>query len=236
MILSLILLTFLSCSQPSTAFLPSPDTQNARRPATATATPTTATTLHMVTMGKNYKPKWKKLKTLSDSDSTTKTPPSQIGLTGTVPVVFRMGNETKTTMATVGDPLVDIASQAGQYIKYGCGKGECGSCECLAGGQWIRPCVAVVPPDFDVEGTGQYVITVKGVKNKSRSSGKFYSVKSFLMGFYNNVLGMAGMVITRRAAKKNYNERIDYEDMVKQKVLEKKRLAGLEEKEGTLRP
>jgi len=94
----------------------------------------------------------------------------------------------------------------------------------------------VVPPDFDVEGTGQYVITVKGVKNKSRSSGKFYSVKSFLMGFYNNVLGMAGMVITRRAAKKNYNERIDYEDMVKQKVLEKKRLAGLEEKEGTLRP
>jgi len=137
-----------------------------------------------------------------------------------------MGNETKTSMASVGQPIRDVASQAGQYIKYGCGKGECGTCECLSNGQWIRPCTAVVPADFDMDGSGQYVIQVKEVKNKARSSGKFYSVRSFLMGFYNNILGMAGMVLTRRAAKKNYEERMDYEGMVKQKVLEKKRLAA----------
>jgi len=87
----------------------------------------------------------------------------------------------------------------------------------------------VVPADFDIDGSGNYVIQVKEVKNKARSSGKFYSVRSFLMGFYNNILGMAGMVLTKRAAKKNYEERIGYEDMVKAKVAEKKRLAALGE-------
>lgn len=146
-------------------------------------------------------------------------------------MVFKMGDETRTSVANVGDPLQDVASQAGQYIKYGCGKGECGTCESLCNGQWIRPCTAVVPADYDVDGSGQYVIQVKEVKNKAKSSGKFYSVRSFLFGFYNNVLGMAGMVITKRAAKKNYEERIEYEEMVKQRALEKKRLAALNKEE-----
>jgi len=231
-ILSLIFFAFLY-SQPSTAFLPAPDSQG-RQPTTQTyISPNRVIStipLHGIAIGKNYQPKWKKKKTLADESGE---PPAfdSVGLTGTVPVLFKMGNETRTTMATVGQPLRDVASQAGQYIKYGCGKGECGACECLSNGQWIRPCTAVVPANFDVDGSGEYVITVKAVKNKARSSGKFYSVRSFLMGFYNNVLGMAGMVITRRAAKKNYNERMDYEDMVKQKVLEKKRLAALQKAE-----
>jgi len=179
----------------------------------------------MIAVGKSYQPKWKKKKTLAE-ESDTPPAPDSVGLTGTVPVMFKMGNETKTSMASVGQPIRDVASQAGQYIKYGCGKGECGTCECLSNGQWIRPCTAVVPADFDMDGSGQYVIQVKEVKNKARSSGKFYSVRSFLMGFYNNILGMAGMVLTKRAAKKNYEERMDYEDMVKQRVLEKKRLAA----------
>lgn len=235
---SILLLAFLTY-QPSTAFQPSPTTTaipntrpsipNHQNPKPSLATIlTTATTLQMVAIGKNYTPKWKKLKTLSDESPTgSPPPPSEIGLTGTVPVIFQMGNETKTTMASVGQPLVDVASQAGQYIKYGCGKGECGTCECLSNGKFIRPCIAVVPADYDMDGSGTYTIAVKAVKNKARSSGKFYSVRSFLMGFYNNVLGMASMVLTRRAAKKNYNERMDYEDMVKAKVAEKKRLAAL---------
>jgi len=234
-ILSLIFLAFLS-SQPSTAFLPAPDSQS-RRPITQTHISTNSIIstipLHGIAIGKNYQPKWKKKKTLADEAGEPAAFDS-VGLTGTVPVLFKMGDETRTTMATVGQPLRDVASQAGQYIQYGCGKGECGKCECLSNGQWIRPCTAVVPADYDVNGDGQYLITVKAVKNKARSSGKFYSVRSFLMGFYNNVLGMAGMVMTRRAAKKNYTERMDYEDMVKQKVLEKKRLAASQKAEGVL--
>lgn len=232
--LSLIFLAILS-SRPSTAFLPAPDSQIRPHTIPTYISPNRIISnipLHGIAIGKNYKPKWKKKKTLADESGE---PPAfdSAGLTGTVPVLFKMGNETRTTMATVGQPLRDVASQAGQYIKYGCGKGECGTCECLSNGQWIRPCTAVVPADFDVDGSGQYVITVKAVKNKAKSSGKFYSVRSFFMGFYNNVLGMAGMVITRRAAKKNYNERMEYEDMVKQKVLEKKRSAALQKAEGS---
>jgi aerobic-type carbon monoxide dehydrogenase small subunit (CoxS/CutS family) len=145
----------------------------------------------------------------------------EIGLYGTVPVVFQQGEETKRTMALPGQPLREVAIQAGQFIKYGCGKGECGTCEALVNGQWVRPCSINVPADL-LEGQ-EYVVQVKSVKNKASSSGKFYSVRSFLYGFYNNVLGMAGMVAYKRNAKRNYQERMEYEDMVRQKTLEKKR-------------
>lgn len=222
--LSLLLLTLLT-PNPTTAFIPQSHSQQ-HTPTTTTHTHSNVP-LHMIAVGKSYQPKWKKKKTLAEESGET-APPSAVGLTGTVPVMFKMGDETKTSMASVGQPLRDVASQAGQYIKYGCGKGECGTCECLSNGQWIRPCTAVVPADFDMDGSGTYTIMVKEVKNKARSSGKFYSVRSFLMGFYNNILGMGGMIFTRRAAKRNYDERMGYEDMVKAKVMEKKRLAELE--------
>jgi len=174
----------------------------------------------MIAIGKNYQPKWKKKKTLAEEMGDKLPDYKDVGLSGTVSVVFKAGDETTTTMARVGQPIRDVAVQANQFIKYGCGKGECGTCEALCNGKYIRPCTAVIPPDFEGE---EYVIQVQKVKSKkTMSSGKFYSVRSFLMGFYTNVLGMAGCVITRRAAKKNYNERMDYEDMVKQMVLEKK--------------
>ena len=67
-----------------------------------------------------------------------------------------------------------------------------------------------------------YIIQVKEVKSKGRSSGKFYSVRSFIMGFYNNLLGMFGFVRDRRLARRNYQERMDYEDLIAKKVAEKK--------------
>ena len=50
---------------------------------------------------------------------------SAVGLVGTIPVIFEQGNETRKTMALAGQPLSEVAAQAGQYIKYKCGKGEC---------------------------------------------------------------------------------------------------------------
>ena len=169
-----------------------------------------------------YEPKWKKKATLAETVGPVKDF-KEVGLKGTVSVVFKQGNETKTTMALAGLPLRDAAIQAGQFIKYGCGKGECGTCECLVDGQWIRPCSTFVP-----DTTEEYLVQVKEVKNKAKSSGKFYSVRSFLMGFYNNLLGMVGFVKYRRNAKKNWEERREYEDLVRQKTLEKKRARAAE--------
>uniref|UniRef100_A0A7S2WPK8 2Fe-2S ferredoxin-type domain-containing protein n=1 Tax=Eucampia antarctica TaxID=49252 RepID=A0A7S2WPK8_9STRA len=184
---------------------------------------TVDTRLHMaIQIGKNYKPKWKKKETLADQEDGFITNDLEKGLVGTVSVVFKQGDVTKNTMAIPGQPISDVATQAGQFIKYGCGKGECGTCEAMCNGKWIRPCQATVPADLS---PGQdLVIQVKKVNNKAKSSGKFYSFRSIFMGFWNNLLGMLGMLITRKAAKKNYTERIDFEDMVAKLTAEKKAL------------
>jgi ferredoxin len=170
--------------------------------------------------GKGYVPKWTKKSTLADEQgSINDLGFANVGLKGTIPVVFRQGNETRTSMAWAGQPLRDVATQAGQFIKYGCGKGECGTCECMVNGKWIRPCTATVPAVVSGE---QLIVQVKAIKTKSKSSGKFFSLRSFIMGFWNNLLGMIGFVKFRKAAKKNWEERKAYEDLVAQKTLEKK--------------
>jgi len=172
-----------------------------------------------IPIGKNYKTKWKKQATLVEKAGKDFTAKDK-GLTGTVNIVFKSGESTLSTYASPGDPLRDVASQAGQFIKYGCGKGECGTCQALCGGKYVKPCVALVPSD--VPNGEDYVLQVQATKRKAASSGKFYSVRSIIMGFWNNVLGMIGMAITRRAAKKNYDDRIEFEDMIAKRTREKK--------------
>jgi len=172
--------------------------------------------LNAIKVGKGYTPKWKKKETLGGGDLSEE----EKGLKGDVTVVFKTGNETIRTTAIVGQPISDVASQAGQFIKYGCGKGECGTCESLCNGKWIRPCVETVPGNLaDDE---EYIIVVKETKSRAKSSGKFYSFRSFIMGFYNNLIGMVGFVKTRKAAKKNWSERQEYEDLIAKKVAAKK--------------
>lgn len=171
---------------------------------------------------KKYEPKWKKKQTLSEQLYGASPPAfEELGIKGDVSVVFRQGNATKVTMAMRGQPMRDVATQAGQFIKYGCGKGECGTCEALVQGKWVRPCTALIPAD--ASSSEEFVIVVKEVKSKSASSGKFFSVKSFLMGFWNNLLGMVGFVKSRRDAKRSWSERKEYEELIKLKALEKKK-------------
>jgi ferredoxin len=165
-----------------------------------------------------YKPKWKKLGTLAEEmGSVADIGYEKVGLKGTIPVVFNQGTDTRTSMAFAGQPLRDVASQAGQYIKYGCGKGECGTCECMVDGKWIRPCIATVPAMSDGD---EYSVQLKANSAKSTSSGTFFSVRSFIMGFWNNILGMVGFVKMRRAARANWEERQSYEDRVAQRTKE----------------
>ena len=164
-----------------------------------------------------YVPKWKKKETLADQFGDISD--DDKGLIGTIPVIFKQGNETRRTLANPGQPLSFVAAQAGQPVRYGCKKGECGTCECMANGKWVRPCVETVP---DWAPGQELVLVLKELKSKSTSSGKFYSVKSFFMGFYNNFVGMFGFVKQRKAAKKNWEERQEYEHLVKVLTAEKK--------------
>jgi len=169
---------------------------------------------------KGYDPKWKKLETLADKTGGVGDLGNDgVGLVGTIQVTFKEGNATKSTMAIAGQPLSDVATQAGQFIKYGCGKGECGTCESLADGKWIRPCSTNVP---FLDPGSEYVIQVKETKARAKAATKFFSVTSFFSGFKNNLIGMVGFVTTRRLVKKNFDERMEYEDMLAKKVAEKK--------------
>lgn len=171
------------------------------------------------TTKEGYVPKWKKKKTLGDDGDNLDF--SAKGIKGTVPVLFKQGDVTKSTMAMPGQPLRDVATQAGQFIKYGCGKGECGTCEAMCNGKWVRPCKDVVPVGLDPE--EEIVVTVKDIASKTTSSGQFFSIKSFFMGFYNNVLGMVGFVKYRENAKKNWEERQEYEELIRTLTLEKRK-------------
>jgi len=182
--------------------------------------------LHAVTSPekkKAYVPKWKKSQTLAEeSGENSKKNAKGTGLIGTIPVVFNQGDDTRTTMAIPGQPLSDVAAQAGQFIRYGCKKGECGTCQAMCDGEWIRPCVSKIP----VLAAGEeYTVTFNAIKSKTTNSGKFFSVRSFFMGFYNNVLGMVGFVKQRRAARKNFQERVDIEMSIEDLAAEKRRLA-----------
>jgi len=172
-----------------------------------------------------YVPKWTKKVTVAETmGSINDLGFDRVGLKGDIPVVFQQGNVTRTSMAWAGQPYRDVATQAGQFIKYGCGKGECGTCECMVNGKWIRPCIATVPPmpaNADKnDDTNKLVVTIKAMKSKSTSSGTFFSIRSFFMGFWNNLLGMIGFVKFIKAAKLNWEERIEYEDRVRQRTKE----------------
>ena len=84
-----------------------------------------------------------------------------------------------------------VAAQAGQYIKYHCKKGECGTCEVRVDGKWIRTCVSQVPY---VEAGDTFSVHVKGSMKKPKKSARFYSFRSIVAGWKNNLMGMFGFV------------------------------------------
>ena len=164
---------------------------------------------------KTLQRKWQTERTkLADDPNTIK----DSGLAGAIQVLFKQGNATKMTRAEVGTPLSEVASQADQFIRYKCKKGECGTCEVQVNGKWVRTCVATVPYVEDV-----FEVTVKPTMMKGQGkASKFYSLKSFVMGWYNNILGMVGFVKTSATEGKNFRDRLDGEDEVARLVAARK--------------
>ena len=142
-----------------------------------------------------------------------------VGLIGDVPVTFTQNNETISTKAIVGQPLSEVASQCGQYIKYQCRKGECGTCEVRVDGQWIRTCVTKVPPVAKGEA---FEVHVRGSMIKTAKASRFYSLKSIISGAKNNLLGMVGFVREGRRSGDNFKHRIDSEKELLEKVKARK--------------
>jgi hypothetical protein len=143
-----------------------------------------------------------------------------VGLIGEVPVVFQQGNATKETMAIVGQPISEVAAQAAQYIKYKCKKGQCGTCHVSINGKWIPSCISKIPP---VKPGEKYTITVReSMVGPTEKSSRFFSLRSFYKGFKNNLMGMGGFVRGRRAAKENWQDRMSEEELIAQKVAERK--------------
>ncbi|KAG8461205.1 hypothetical protein KFE25_002394 [Diacronema lutheri] len=163
---------------------------------------------------------WSKRETLADKAGGLMDKGAEaVGLIGTVPVEFVQGNNTLKTMAMANQPLSEVAAQAGQFIKYKCGKGECGTCEVRVDGQWIRTCSTRVPGLSKGE---VYRVHVRGTMVQSKKSSRFFSIRSFFAGFKNNVLGMVGFVREGRKSGGRFNERLSEEARIAQIVADKK--------------
>ena len=168
---------------------------------------------------KTLQRKWQTERTKLADDFGAPTDIVDKGLAGSIQVLFKQGNATKMTRAEVGTPLSEVASQADQFIRYKCKKGECGTCEVQVNGKWVRTCVATVPYVED----NVFEVTVKPTMMKGQGkASKFYSLKSFVMGWYNNILGMVGFVKTSATEGKNFRDRLDGEDEVARLVAARK--------------
>jgi hypothetical protein len=101
-----------------------------------------------------------------------------------------------------------VAAQAGQFVKYKCLKGECGTCEVQVDGKWIRTCVTRVPALPPGEA---FEVRVRGSMVASKAASRFFSIRSFIAGFRNNLLGMIGFVREGRKSTNQFQQRLDNE-------------------------
>jgi len=197
-------LVLLACVPCAVGFFPA---QLARSPSSRTVD---------VTMKKT----WSRRETLAEKGGGLEDKGAEaVGLSGTIPVEFEHSDVKLKTMAMPGQPLSEVASQAGQYIKYKCKKGECGTCEVRVDGQWVRTCVATIPY---VEKGETYKVHVRTSMKQGKKSSRFFSLRSFYDGFKNNVLGMVGFVREGRKSQSAFDERIANEKKLLEEVKRRK--------------
>lgn len=106
---------------------------------------------------------WKKKETLSPQGNVA-------GVVGNLPVSFKvMGTDSVTdTLAFAGEGLSEVAAKADVFIKYKCKKGECGTCEVMLDGKWIRACQTKIPGALP--GGEPYTISVRDIPDDKKST------------------------------------------------------------------
>lgn len=145
--------------------------------------------------------------------------PRGAGLEGDVDILFKIGEEEKTTRAWVGQPLSEVAAQADAFIPYKCKKGECGTCSVLIDGKWVQACQTKIPAVARGEA---FQVNIRESKVKSKKSSGFYSAQSFFDGFTNNALGVVGFVAEGIKEEDDFKVRMEREKELLAKVAAKK--------------
>mmetsp|Transcript_13619 Transcript_13619/g.15578 ORF Transcript_13619/g.15578 Transcript_13619/m.15578 type:complete len:731 (+) Transcript_13619:112-2304(+) len=143
-------------------------------------------------------------------------PPTMIPgheLLGDVPVVFQPQNV--MTMARVGQPLSEVASQADVFIRYKCRKGECKTCVVNIDGKWVSACQTKIPPQAPGQHFGVRVRPVSDA-HKEQEKAAFFSPQSIADGFMNNALGMFGFVKDSLDADPDFAVRIERERRIEE--------------------
>jgi len=140
-------------------------------------------------------------------------------LLGDVPVVFQPQNV--MTMARVGQPLSEVASQADVFIRYKCRKGECKTCVVNIDGKWVSACQTKIPPQAPGQHFGVRVRPVSDA-HKYKKKAVFFSPRSLVDGLMNNALGMAGFAKDAFGADPDFEVRMERERII-QEVTAKKR-------------
>lgn len=143
-------------------------------------------------------------------------PPTMIPgheLLGDTPVVFQPQNV--MTMARVGQPLSEVASQADVFIRYQCKKGQCKTCAVNIDGKWVSACQTKIEP----QAPGQhFAVRVRPVTEaqKRKEKAAFFSPESIKDGFFNNAFGMFGLVKEGLAADDDFQVRMDRERRIQE--------------------
>jgi ferredoxin len=170
---------------------------------------------------------------LDDPPEEDKGPPKMIPgheLLGDTPVVFQPQNV--MTMARVGQPLSEVASQADVFIRYKCKKGECKTCAVNIDGKWVSACQTKIEP----QAPGQhFAVRVRPVTEAQKREEKvaFFSPQSISDGFFNNAFGMFGFVKEGLAADDDFAVRMARERRIQERAEAKaKDSEGRKQEEG----
>mmetsp|Transcript_69628 Transcript_69628/g.217382 ORF Transcript_69628/g.217382 Transcript_69628/m.217382 type:complete len:513 (+) Transcript_69628:1-1539(+) len=139
-------------------------------------------------------------------------------LLGDTPVVFQPQNV--MTMASVGQPLADVASQADVFIRYKCRKGECKTCVVNIDGKWVPACQTKIPPQAPGQKFGVRVRPVSDA-HKHKEKAAFFSPQSIRDGFLNNALGMVGFAAEAFTADPEFEARMEREKAIQKLTMKR---------------
>ena len=125
-----------------------------------------------------------------------------------------------TVQAEIGRPLPAVARDAGVEIRYKCGKGECNTCEVNVNGKFVKSCQVVT-------GSENMRVVIREYKGKDEDVKKaaFFSPQSLADGFTNNVIGMVGFAQEGAKVDGAFQERMERERLLLEKVAAKKAAA-----------
>jgi len=148
-------------------------------------------------------------------DDLEQEPPQMISgheLLGDTPVVFQPQNV--MTMARVGQPLSDVASQADVFIRSKCKKGECKTCAVNIGGKWVCACQTKIPAQAPGQHFGVRVRPVTEAQKNEEEKAVFFSPKSIRDGFFNNAWGMVGFARDALTQNTDFEVRMEREKRI----------------------